>query len=68
MQNLYERAKSWRNPLLSLYVHGMVWLMCYRTTLFVLLCIGGAIYHTARRVDLSKGELPACACSPIRCM
>lgn len=52
---LYQHAKSWRNPLLSLWVHALAWLMCFRTTLFVLLCIGGTLYHVARRADPEKG-------------
>jgi hypothetical protein len=52
---LYQHAKSWRNPLLSIWMHVVAWLMCFRPTVFALLCIGGSLYHAARRADPEKG-------------
>ena len=54
---LYQHAKSWRNPLLSIWMHVVAWLMCFRPTVFALLCIGGSLYHAARRANPEKGEL-----------
>jgi hypothetical protein len=58
-QALYQHAKSWRNPLLSIWMHMVAWLMCFQPTIFALLCIGGSLYHAARRADPQKGELHA---------
>lgn len=56
-QALYQHAKSWRNPVLSIWMHVVAWLMCFLPTAFSLLCIGGALYHAARRADPERGEL-----------
>jgi len=51
---LIERTKSWTNPVLSITMHGLAWLACYRTTIFALLMVGGALYHTLRRANPEK--------------
>jgi hypothetical protein len=73
-QALYQHAKSWRNPLLSIWMHVVAWLMCFRSTVFVLLCVGGALYHAAHRAEPQKGELqcslqrPAILPAPALCI